>query len=94
METEDQKRIKELEKKVKNLESFTTISFEVEKAFKNRLGINTLKAFVDTLPVGLSNAPLTLITSPTGGAVIDVESREAIDEIITRLEDLGLTETN
>ena len=32
METEDQKRIKELEKKVKDLESFTTISFETEKA--------------------------------------------------------------
>ena len=91
METEDQKRIKELEKKVKELESFTTISFEVEKAFKDRLGINTLKTFVDTLPTDLSNAPQAAITSPTGGVTIDAESRTAINSIITALQTLGLT---
>lgn len=35
-----------------------------------------------------------LVTSPTGGLTVDQPARDAIDTLITRLEDLGLIESN
>lgn len=74
----------ELTRKVNSLESFETISYEVDSAFRTRL------AAVLSLPDGFEDAPLTSVTSPSGGATIDTQARSAIDTIITRLEDLGL----
>lgn len=42
MDTETEQRIKKLEREIAQLKSFTTIPFEVEGAFKTRLGIAEL----------------------------------------------------
>ncbi len=87
MENEDLKlRVAELENFVESLKSSTTIPFDVDGAFRKRLS--------DLVPEGLSNAPLTSVASPAGGATIDSQARSAVDSLITRLEGLGLINTN
>jgi len=78
------KRIEELERKLTSLESSSTIPFNVDRAFRDRL-----RGLVE-LPVGFEDAPLASITAPTGGATQDAEARSAVNTLITRLEDLGL----
>lgn len=78
------KRIEALEQKFNSLESFETIPYEVDSAFRARFQT------ILNLPDGFEDAPLTAITSPSGGGTQDSQARTAIDTIITRLEDLGL----
>lgn len=75
-------RVEELEKFVETLKNSTTIPFEVDGAFRKRL--STL------VPDGLSNAPLSTVTAPSGGATIDSQARTTIGTIINKLQSLGL----
>jgi hypothetical protein len=84
-----EERLQQLEEKIKLLENTATISFEVESAFKDRLKINTFLKSSD-MPTGFLNAPLAAVTAPTGGLTIDSESRTAIGDLISRLQNLGL----
>jgi hypothetical protein len=81
-------KIAELERKIDSLNSSTTISYEVDTAFRERF-----KDLSD-LPIGFQSIPLTQISSPSGGATVDGPARSAIDEIITTLEVLGLISPN
>lgn len=81
-----EERIAQLEQEIANLKSAATIPFETEQALRERLH--------DLTPEGLENAPLALVTAPTGGATIDTEARTAINDIISRLESLGLINDN
>lgn len=66
------------------------IPLNVEKAFRYRLA----RYFEINLPDGFEDAPLALITAPTGGATVDAEARAAVNTVITRLENLGLVLPN
>lgn len=85
-----------LEQKVRDLETIvyllynsSSIPHEVEQAFRTRLA-----GLVPDIPDELALAPLTAITSPSGGVTVDSQARTAIDTIITRLESLGLVSPN
>lgn len=93
MEQQLIQRIESLEREIKNLKAASTISFEVDSAFRSRFGIDRLLSS-DELPTGFSSAPLTAVTAPSGGLTVDSAARTAINEIITRLEDLGLIAAN
>lgn len=84
-----QTQVDELQRRLNLLEDSSTISFETEQAFRQRL----LDLFPN-LPEGFDTAPLTAITAPTGGAVVDSQARTAINLIITAMEDLGLLNPN
>lgn len=86
MEKETEQRIQKLEQEIKMLKSFATIPFEVDKAFRERLGITPL----NRIPIALQNAPLSTIADPSGGLTVDSQSRAAIGTIIDRLQALGL----
>lgn len=82
-------QIDTLTTRLNKLESSSTIPFNVEQAFRDRL-----RDLVLDVPSALADAPLSSITSPTGGVTIDSQARTAIDTIITRLESLGLVNNN
>lgn len=82
-------QIDTLTERLNKLESSSTIPFNVEQAFRDRL-----RDLVLDVPSALADAPLSSITSPTGGVTIDSQARTAIDTIITRLESLGLVNNN
>jgi len=88
-----ERQVEELAKKLKAFSSFTSIPFDVEKAFKVRLA-RYFPPLPESVAVALANAPFTAITAPTGGTTIDAEGRAATNEIITRLEDSGLIAPN
>ena len=79
-------RINELENKLKLIENYATIPYPVEQALRQRLGITLFAKF----PEELATAPITAVTAPSGGATVDTNARNAINDIITRLETLGL----
>lgn len=91
--TSMQEEINQLKLEIAALKAASTIPFDTEQAFRERLRISE---FVSTssLPSGLFTAPLGSITSPTGGGTVDSQARTAIDTIITRLESLGLVSPN
>lgn len=92
-----EERIKKLEEEILAIKSSATIPYEVDSAFRDRMQLDqylTTTQLYTLLPTDLFTAPLTAITSPTGGATIDTQARTAIDDIITRLEDLGLVDPN
>lgn len=78
-------RIEELENKFKLLNNNFTIPFDIGEAFKARTKM---------LPDAFNNIPLASIASPSGGITQDNIARTAIDDIITRLETLGLVTPN
>lgn len=86
MDKDLENRITKLEKQMADLGSFTTIPFNIDGAFRERLGLAVLNRF----PEALQNAPLTAITAPTGGMTTDSEARTAINSIITALETVGI----
>lgn len=45
---------------------------------------------LEDLPSGIENAPLATISDPSGGMTVDSEARSAINDIIDRLQSLGL----
>lgn len=75
-----------LQKRLSLLENSSTIPYDIEQAFRERLEIR----LISDIPANLTNAPLALVTAPSGGATIDSQARTAINALITRLEDLGL----
>lgn len=83
-----QEQIDILKRGLDSFNSATTITKEVDGAFRKRF------ASVVEVPADLASAPLTAVTSPTGGSTVDSQARTAIDAIITRLEDLGLISGN
>lgn len=87
MEQELKNRISKLEQEIQNLKSFTTISFEIDGAFRERFRLSKIAKIID-------NAPMTAITAPSGGATQDGQARTAINSIITALETLGLLREN
>lgn len=95
-----EQRIAQLEQQVQELMNFkrsisstAAIPFDVEKALRDRLE-QYFSYLPPSLVISLSTAPLSSITSPTGGMTVDTQARTAIDTIITRLEDLGLVSAN
>jgi len=56
---------------------------EVDSSVKQREKILTKQ---------LISAPQTAVTAPSGGVVIDAQSRTAINDIILKLQNLGLLE--
>ncbi len=90
MESNLQNQINELKAEFDLLRANSTIPFDIAEAFKARLEVLLLESFSQSLPTGFTNAPLALVTSPTGGATVDTQARTAINAIISRLEDLGL----
>lgn len=88
MTPEQERKLNEVYAFINNLKASSRIPFEVDRAFRERFGD------IADVPNGLSDAPLTAITSPTGGLTIDSNARTAIDTIITRMEDLGLVAEN
>lgn len=84
--TPDQElKLNELYDFMQALKASATIPYDVDSAFRDRL-TNSL-----TLPNGFENAPLSAIGSPSGGAVVDAQCRQAVNSIITTLQSLGLT---
>lgn len=79
-------QIDTLTERLNKLESSSTIPFNVEQAFRDRL-----RDLVLDVPSALADAPLSAITAPTGGATIDSEARTAINTIRSRFTALGLT---
>jgi len=79
-----QQQINELRQQIDSLKSSTTIPFEIGEAIRLRMN----------LPLQLTSAPISAVTSPTGGATVDTPARTAIDSIITQLETLGLINPN
>lgn len=88
MTPEQLQKLNEVYDFVQSLKASATIPYEVDGAFRERF--KELLA----LPSGLEDAPLSAITSPSGGVTVDSQARTAIDTIITRLEDLGLVVNN
>lgn len=83
-----ERQIAELREELNKLRSSTTIPFEVDAAFRDRL------SDINDLPDGLEDAPLTAITAPSGGVTVDSQARTAINSVITALESLGLVSPN
>lgn len=88
--SELEQRVNKLENLINLFFSSSTLPHEVEQAFRTRL----FDLSTDGLPDGFETAPLTSISSPSGGATVDSQARSAIDTIITRMEDLGLIDPN
>lgn len=51
MNPDHEKRIEELEREIQSLKSFTTIPFDVDKAFRARLGIDNLSSVRESVKV-------------------------------------------
>lgn len=85
MNTETKKlqdQIDELNRKLEQFNSNTTIPFNTGEAFKARILGN------------LASAPISSVSAPSGGVTVDSQARTAINSVITRLEDLGLISAN
>lgn len=89
MTQEEKAQLNELMQFMKALKTSASIPYDVDSAFRTRL-----KDLGADVPDELANAPLTSITSPTGGTTVDSQARSVIDTIITRLEYLGLVLPN
>lgn len=88
MTPDQERKLNEVYRFVQQMKRQDTIPLDVERGLRYRLN-----RFFRT-PDGLRNAPLTSVTSPTGGATVDTQARASIDALITRMEDLGLITTN
>lgn len=84
-----QAQINTLQAELNLLKSSGTFPYDVESSIRERLAIERFETLL-LLPTGLQDAPLSAVSTPTGGAVIDAESRTAITAIISRLQTLGL----
>lgn len=78
--------VQDLKRELSLLKSGATIPFDVEQAFRFRLS----DLGVNSFPTALADAPLSSVSDPSGGAVVDSQSRTAIIAIIDRLQALGL----
>ena len=88
MTPEQSQKLNELYEFMQSLKNSTTIPYEVDGAFRDRL------KDLFSLPDGFEDAPLASVSAPTGGLTQDSEARTAINTVITRLEDLGLVLDN
>ena len=84
-----QKRIEDLENKLKLLEAGSTMPKPVEDAIRDRLRIDRFEQVL-VLPDGLFNAPLSSVTPAAGGATVDTQARASVNTVIARLQSLGL----
>lgn len=84
-----QREIKTLQNENNLLKASGTFPYDIGVAIEDRLNISRFESLL-LLPTGLQSAPLSAVSSPTGGATQDAEARTAINSIISRLQSLGL----
>lgn len=81
--------IEELEQKLNALENeYRTLANEYREHAHTGIDGKGVTA------TALAGTPLASVSSPSGGPTIDSQARSAIDTIITRLETLGLIQSN
>lgn len=76
-------KIDDLQKRLDHLSDlYFRINYIDKSVFVNPVHLNGKVSFFGKTPVGIQSA----ITSPSGGATVDTQARNAIDSIITILQ--------